>query len=55
MQGLMMDDYSLTLTRLLERARTYFPHKRILTKAAEGDIRCSPSRSPTSSTTPRTG
>ncbi len=35
MQGLMMD-YPLTLTRLLERAATYFPRKRILTKTAEG-------------------
>lgn len=35
MQGLMID-YPLTLTRLLERAATYFPRKRILTKTAEG-------------------
>ena len=36
MQGLMMDDYPLTLTKLLERAATHFPRKRILTKTAQG-------------------
>ena len=36
MQGLMMDDYPLTLTRLLERARKYFPHKKVLTKTKDG-------------------